>query len=236
MSAWMRERLTYANVVSTLALFAALGAGSAFAADQLAPRSVGAPELRPGAVTADKIRKHAVTAPKLKAEAVKQGKLAGGAVVTAKIGDGVVTAAKIAAGSITPDKIPSDSIGGDKIDERSLSPVPAADRAAFATTAETAGPEVFAKVGAEGTVFPGDSRGIDSEDVRLGKAFAGIYCITTPFSPKGAQVTPEYAGHNSVTVYVSLGGTENCPAPQVEIQTYNAGSHQKEPFFVAFYR
>lgn len=232
----LRARLSYANIVSTLALLIALGAGSAFAAGQLAPKSVGARQLRPGAVTADKIRKNAVTAPKIEAQAVKQGKIASGAVTGEKIASGAVTAAKIAAGAITPDKVTNDSITGEKINEGSLGQVPSAGSANFATRAETANPEAFAKVSVEGTVFPGDSKGIGTADVRLGKTFAGIYCITVPFSPRGGQVTLEYAGHNSAVAYLNFGGSEDCPAPQVEVQTYSAGSHQKEPFFVVFYR
>lgn len=231
-----RPRLTYANVISTLALFVALAMGSAYAANQLAPKSVGARQLRPGAVTADKIRKNAVTAPKLEAQAVKQGKIANGAVSGEKLAAGVVTAPKIAGDAITPDKIPGDSVTGEKINEGSLSRVPSANAANFATAAESSNPEAFAKVSAEGTVFPGDAKGIGTTDVKLGKTFAGIYCITVPFSPRGAQVTPEYAGHNSVSVFLSFGGTENCSAPQVEVQTYSAGNHQKEPFYVVFYR
>lgn len=232
----LRKRLTYANVTSTLALFIALGMGSAYAANQLAPKSVGAKQLRPGAVTADKIRKNAVTAPKLESLAVKQGKIASGAIVAAKIAGGAVGAEKIANGSIVPEKIPDDSISGQKVNEATLSQVPSANTANFATTAATANPEAFAKVNAEGTVFPADSKGIGTADVKQGKAFPGIYCIAVPFTPKGAQATAEYAAHNNVSIYVRLGGTENCPAPQAEVQTYNAGSPQKEPFFVVFYR
>jgi hypothetical protein len=231
-----QPRLTYANVVSTLALVLALGTGGAYAASQLAPKSVGARQLRPGSVTADKIRKNAVTAPKLEAQAVKQGKLANAAVTGEKLAAAAVTAAKIATGAIVPDKVPGDSITGEKVVESSLGRVPSADSANFAVAAGTANPEAFAKVNAEGTVFPGDSRGIGTADVTVGKAFAGIYCIGVPFSPKGAQVTPEYAGHNSVSVFVRLGGTEHCPAPEAEVQTYNGGAHQKEPFFIVFYR
>lgn len=231
-----RERLTYANVTSTLALFVALGAGSAFAANQLAPKSVGERQLRPGAVTADKIRKNAVTAPKLKAQAVKQGKIANGAISTEKIASGVVTGAKIANGAISPDKIPNDSVSGEKINEGSLSQVPSANTANFATTAEVSNPEAFAKVDAEGTVFPANSRGIGTADVKQGK-LAGIYCVNVPgFSPRGAQATPEYSAHNDVSVFVKFGGTESCPAPQVEVRTYSAGSPQKEPFYIVFYR
>ena len=75
-----RSRLTYANVVSSVALFLALGGATAYAVNQLPPKSIGAKQLRPGAVTADKIRKNAVTSPKLEALSVKSGQLANGAV------------------------------------------------------------------------------------------------------------------------------------------------------------
>jgi hypothetical protein len=233
----LRARLTYANVTSTLALVIALGMGSAFAADQLAPKSVGERQLRPGAVTADKIRKNAVTAPKIKAEAVKQGKIGNGAVSGEKIAVGAVSGSKIAAGAVTPDKIPAGSIGGEKIDEASLSRVPSADTAEFSAVAGSANPEAFARVNFEGTVFPAESKGIGTANVVQGGAFSGIYCIDVPaFLPKGAQVTPEYNGHNNVSAFVRLGSTESCPAADAEVQTYNGGSHSKEPFFIAFYR
>lgn len=46
----LHNRLTYANVVATLALFAALTTGGAYAATQLAKNSVGAKQIRKGAV------------------------------------------------------------------------------------------------------------------------------------------------------------------------------------------
>jgi len=232
----LRSRLTYANLTSTLALVIALGMGSAYAADQMAPKSVGARQLRPGAVTADKIRKNAVTAPKIEAQAVKQGKIAGGAIVTSKLADGTVTGAKIPAGAITPDKIPNDSLTGEKVNEATLGQVPSAKTANFATTAETANPEAFAKVNEEGTVFPAFSKGIGTADVKQGLE-PGIYCINVPgFVPLGAQVTPEYSLHNSVSAFVKFGGTVSCPYPKVEVQTYNAGGRQKEPFYIMLYR
>jgi hypothetical protein len=209
--------------------------GSAYAADQLAPRSVGARQLRPGAVSADKIRKNAVTAPKLEAQAVKQGKLANGAVVSAKLAAGAVSGEKIAAGAVTPEKVPNNSITGEKVNEGSLSQVPSANSANFATRAETANPEAFAKVDAEGTVFPAHSKGIGTADVLQGK-LPGIYCIAVPFTPRGGQVTPEYSASNSVSVFVKFGGTESCSPTQVEVRNYNAGSLQKGSFYVVFYR
>ena len=66
-----RPRLTYANVIASLALFVALG-GSAVAAG-LAKNSVGPNQLKQGAVTAGKIRKQAVTSGKIAPKAVDRG-------------------------------------------------------------------------------------------------------------------------------------------------------------------
>jgi hypothetical protein len=52
----IRQRLTYANVIATAALFLALG-GGAYAATQLPRNSVGNAQLKKGAVTASKIAK-----------------------------------------------------------------------------------------------------------------------------------------------------------------------------------
>lgn len=232
----VRKRLTYANVVSSIALFIALGGATAFATGQLAPKSVGARQLRPGAVTADKLRRSAVTAPKIKALAVKNGKLANGAVDTSKLANAAVTTDKIASGAVTTEKIAPDAVTGNQVNEAGLGQVPTANTANTATFAESANPAAFAKVDQEGVVDTSLSKGITSADVKGGKE-AGIYCITVPaFSPRGAQVTPEYTVSGAVTVFVKIGGTGSCPAPQVEVQTFNAGSRVKEPFYIALYR
>jgi hypothetical protein len=230
------KRLTYANVVSTLALFVAISGASAYAIEQLPTRSVGAKQLRPGAVTAKKLRKQAVTAPKIEPLAVKQGKIAAGAVTAAKLANEAVTTQRIADGAITPEKIPDDSITGLEVNEGTLGRVPSAEDADRASFADSANPEAFAKVDAEGTVFPADSKGIGTADVLQGKE-PGIYCVRVPgFIPKGAQVTPEYALNGNVSAFVKLGGTASCPYPQVEVQTYNTGSRQKHPFYFMAYR
>lgn len=52
----LRQRLTYANVTATLALFIALG-GSSYAALSLPRNSVGTKQLRPGAVRSSDVKK-----------------------------------------------------------------------------------------------------------------------------------------------------------------------------------
>jgi hypothetical protein len=74
MPARVRDRLTYANVISTLALFAAL-CGGAYAAVQLPPKSVGTKQLKNKAVKRSKIAGKAVTRPKIAPNAVTGAKV-----------------------------------------------------------------------------------------------------------------------------------------------------------------
>ncbi len=90
-----RKRLTYANVMSSLAVFLVLGGASAVAANQLGKNTVGSKQLKPGAVTAPKLKKDAVAGAKIKAGAITEAKLADGAVTGAKVKDGSLTGAKI---------------------------------------------------------------------------------------------------------------------------------------------
>ena len=66
----IRKRLTYANVVSSIALFLVLGGATALAASQLGKNSVGSKQLKKNAVTAAKIKKNAVTGAKIRKDAV----------------------------------------------------------------------------------------------------------------------------------------------------------------------
>jgi hypothetical protein len=79
----VRRRLTYANVIATLALFLALGGGAVWAAGK-----IGSKDLRANAVTAGKIKRNAVTASKIRANAVTGEKLKAGSVSFAKLAAG----------------------------------------------------------------------------------------------------------------------------------------------------
>jgi hypothetical protein len=89
----LRARLTYANVMATLAMFLVLGGATAWAA--LGKNTVGTKQLKNNAVTVKKIKNNAVTTAKIKNNAV----------TTAKIKDGAVTGAKVNLGSLG--KVPS---------------------------------------------------------------------------------------------------------------------------------
>lgn len=229
----MKPKLTYANVTSTLALFIALTGATAFAATKLPDRSVGEFQLRPGAVTASKIRKNAITAPKIKAQAVKQGKIANGSITAQKLTLGSVASSSIQEGAITNSKLAPEAVTGDKALESTFSQVPSATRATSAAFADSANPEAFARVSSEATIDSNLSKGVSVKEGSLG----GIYCVSAQaFTPRGAQVTPHFTGEGDVSAYVKIGGTIDCPAPAVEVQTFDGGVRTKEPFYVSLYR
>jgi hypothetical protein len=62
----IRQHLTYANVMSSVAVFLVLGGATALAATQLAKNSVGTKQLKKNAVTTAKIKKEAITNAKIK--------------------------------------------------------------------------------------------------------------------------------------------------------------------------
>ena len=96
----LRRRLSFANVMSVIAVFIALG-GSSYAISKLPKNSVGKKQLKASAVTTAKIKKFAVTKAKIKDGAVDGAKIKDGAVDGEKIKDGAVTGAKVADGSLT---------------------------------------------------------------------------------------------------------------------------------------
>lgn len=90
----LRTRLTYANVMSSLAVFLVLGGATAFAATK-----IGANQLKANSVKTGKIVKEAVTSGKIKNNAVTTSKIADGAVTGAKADEasfGQVPSAKTA--------------------------------------------------------------------------------------------------------------------------------------------
>jgi hypothetical protein len=90
----LRGKLTYANVIATLALFMAMSGGVVWAAHK-----IGANQLKSNSVGTAKLKKNAVTAKKIKKNAVTKEKIADGSVTNSKIDEGAVDFTKIAAGT-----------------------------------------------------------------------------------------------------------------------------------------
>lgn len=116
----IRKRLTYANVMSSIAVFVVLG-GGAIAATQLPKNSVGSKQLKKNAVKASKIANNAVNG----------AKIADGSVTGAELAAGAVTADKLGTAAVATDKIADNAATGAKVDEATLSEVPSAKNASF---------------------------------------------------------------------------------------------------------
>jgi hypothetical protein len=127
MIATVRSRLTYSNVIGTMALFIALG-GVAVAAG-LPRNSVGPRQLKRGAVTAAKIRKQAVTSAKLAPKSVINGKLGPNSVGPGNIGNGAVTTAKLAKASVIAETIKNSVITTNKLNNEAVTTAKLANEA-----------------------------------------------------------------------------------------------------------
>jgi hypothetical protein len=142
MKSRFRPKLTYANVVASLALFIALG-GAAVAAG-LPNNSVGPKQLRRGAVTTRAIKPGAVVSGKLANRSVIVGKLGPNAVTPGNIGNGAVTSSKIAAGAVLASAIKNGVITTNKLANNSVNTSKLADNS---VTNAKLGPEVAPLLG-----------------------------------------------------------------------------------------
>jgi hypothetical protein len=104
----LRGGLSYANVMSTVAVCAALGGGAAWAATKIG---------------ANDIAKNAVRAKHIKTNQVIPRHLRPGAVQTTKMADGAVTTAKLADLAVGRDQLGSDSVDSAKVADGSLTAV-----------------------------------------------------------------------------------------------------------------
>lgn len=114
-----RPRLSYANVVATLALFVALG-GAATAATSLPRNSVGPKQLRNGAVTAKDLRKNAVRRNKIAPKAVTVGKIGPQAVLPGNIVNGGVKTNKLANQAVNASKIRNNTVTTAKLNNNAV--------------------------------------------------------------------------------------------------------------------
>lgn len=76
----VHKRLTYANVMSSIAVFLVLGGATAFAATHLGKNTVGTKQLKANAVTSAKIKKNAITGAKIKNSAITGAKIKDGTI------------------------------------------------------------------------------------------------------------------------------------------------------------
>ena len=86
----LRKRLTYANVMSSIAVFLVLGGASAYAA-----KKIGSNQIKGNSITTGKIKKNAVTTGKIKKNSITTAKVKNGAMDGSKVKDGSLTGSDI---------------------------------------------------------------------------------------------------------------------------------------------
>lgn len=135
----IRAHLTYANVMSTIAVLFAIGGASAYAASHLPNNSVTSKTIKNGqvktkdlqnnAVNSAKLANGAVTGPKIAAQAVDTGQLAPGAVTSGQIANNAVTTGKIAANAVTTGQIAANAVTSGQIASNAVTTGKIADNA-----------------------------------------------------------------------------------------------------------
>lgn len=185
---------TYANVMSTLAVFLVVAGGSAFAAST---------------ITANSIKSKTVKDNSLKSVDLKDGK----AVSTDDVIDASLTGTDVADGSLTGADIEDDSVKGTDVDESSLGQVPSAANADNAATLGGKAPAAFLSSSvykAESAVGPGTTLGdgtsvisqaCDNGDILLSGGPANVRDTSTML-----ESFPSPGGTNSWTSRINKNG------------------------------
>jgi hypothetical protein len=192
----MRKRLTYANVVSSIALFLVLSGGAAYAlggsntvfTDDIVNGEVKVADIGQAAVATDEIANNQVKAADIGDGEVKSAEIANGQVQNADIGADQVRSSNVLNDNLTGADVAANSLKGADVDESTLD-VGNAARAYAYVDPFTCAPAPSACNVAEG-------KGVSSV-IREG---TGTYCVTAPGIDPGvtpAAVTVDWAHTNS---------------------------------------
>jgi len=103
----LRDRVSYATVLSLLSALVFLGGATAFAATQLGKNSVGTKQLKKNSVTTKKIKKNAVTNAKIKKDAVNGAKIKDGSLTGAKLDSAAMSYGRIVHQAKTSGPVPA---------------------------------------------------------------------------------------------------------------------------------
>jgi hypothetical protein len=221
---WIRSHLSFANVISLIALFAALG-GSAYAAG-LAKNSVGAKQIKKNAVRAAEIKRNAVRASEIRSNAVAGGEVADGSLGSLDLGDNSVGNAELDDNAVGGAEVADDSLNAADIDGVSLVREIAADVYVRVQPNGTILPRI-------GTTFPETSWGI--AQTNISHPSTGVYCFSgLPINVASAMVSSDNAGAatpvaNDVLASVAvergngLGGCPATPKAQARVVTTDVG-------------
>ncbi len=141
---WIRSHLSFANSISLIALFVALG-GTSLAAVTLSKNSVGAKQIKKNAVGVSEIKKNAVRASEVNSNAVGASELRSNAVASGDIADNGVGGADLSDNSVGGGRVER-QLGRHRRDPRWLAGSCRPERS------RQPGPSASARVQADGTL------------------------------------------------------------------------------------
>jgi hypothetical protein len=211
------RRLSYSNVIASLALFVALG-GASYAAVALPANSVGTKQLKTNAVTGSKLKRNAVSSAKVKDGSLQRGDFASGTLLHGPQGP---TGRQGVQGPKGDPGVPG--LAGPK-GERG----------------DPGSALAYAHVNADGTVDDSRSRGISSANVT--KRITSSYCFhDLAFTPDNAVATIDYGGSSTgreiaqVEIATSGAAVDCAPGETIEVATANPSTgFTPQPFWVVF--
>lgn len=215
----IRKRLTYANVMSSIAVFLVLG-GAAFAATKLPKNSVGTKQLKNNAVTTAKIKNDAVNGTKVNESTLSTVPSASSAANATH-----ATSADKANSATTADKANS-ATTADKANSATLA---ANSNALGGKAASEYSIRYFARV--SGGTNPTLTSGSPGVSVNSGRPFTGAATVVFPVDMSNCAIvaTPFTGGGTVLTARQSSISSENNVAIIIE---NTSGTGLNEPFNV----
>jgi hypothetical protein len=115
MLARLKSRITYANVVASIALFVSLSTGAVYAANEWTGANI-----VDGSLTGSDLAMNTVGGPRIKDDTVTADDLAASSVASSEIVDGSVTSADLGFSSVTSSQIATDAVNASEIADNSI--------------------------------------------------------------------------------------------------------------------
>jgi hypothetical protein len=214
----MRPRLTYANVVSSIALFLVLTGGAAYALD--GSNTVFTDDIVNGEVKIGDVGQGAVATEEIVNNQVKAADIGDGEVKAADIANGQVTADELAANSVRSDEVAdgqvrTQEIGNGQVQAQDLAP---------GVAPGASGARAWGLVAPEGTLLR------SKQVTAVTEPSWGTYCIdpapgidpTTAVMVVGEDLTHGSTdpGTDGVSHVEWRSGGVDCPAGTMEVQTF----------------
>lgn len=145
----IRTHLTYANVISTLALLLAISGATAYAAGKIKTR-----DIKPKAIKTKLLAPRAVKSGKIAPRAVRSRHVAPQAVHYRNIAPDSVGTEQLIPNSVGSAQLQTDSVDGSKVRDGSLSPADVSGGAAVVTIAQGGGQTITSSSPASPTALP----------------------------------------------------------------------------------